>query len=296
MIEISHVSKSFGPVRALSDVSLTLGPGERTAFVGANGSGKTTLMRSVMGLLAVSGQVRIDGFDVRTHPERALRDVAYMPQVSPPLDAPVRELVRAIAALRGHAPARTAELADVMGLDYDRIARTRLRDLSGGTKQKLLAAMALASQPRVLVCDEPTANLDEAARHAFFGLVAQRPADAVLILCSHRTEEVRQLVDRVVELSEGHLVRDERLVEVLGQRALCRVEVRVQPGDAHAAPLSALGFLPVVGDLWRRSCTPGEKLGLVSRLLESRHLLSDLRVMDEEAWAAPGLSQTEVKA
>ena len=145
--------------------------------------------------------------------------------------------------------------------------------------------MALACQPRVLVCDEPTANLDEAARHAFFGLVAKRPADAVLVLCSHRTEEVRQLVDRVIELSEGLVVRDERLTEVLGQRVLCRIDARIQAGDAPAERLRSLGFSHVVDDLWRRACTPAEKLDMIARLLENRSALVDLQVLDEESWA-----------
>ncbi len=288
VIEIRGLSKSFGPVRALADVSLELRPGERVAFVGANGSGKTTLMRGMLGLLAVTGTVHIDGHDVRTHPERALRDVAYMPQVSPPLDAPVRELVRATAALRGHSTARTAELVATMGLEYDRIAPVRLRDLSGGTKQKLLAAMALASDPRVLVCDEPTANLDEAAREAFFGLVAKRPADAVLVLCSHRTEEVRALVDRVVELREGHVVRDAALAVVLPHRDACRIEVRVVAGVSLDAPLRALGFAPAEG-LWLRVCTAAEKLGILAAVLAHRPLLADLRVLEmaeNASWAS----------
>ena len=209
-VAVERVSKRFGAICALDDVSLTIRPGERVAFVGANGSGKTTLMRAVMGLLDVQGRVLVGGLDVRAFPQRALRHLAYIPQVAPPLDAPAGELVRAAAGLRGISPARTAELGELLGVDLKRIAQTRLRDLSGGTKQKLLAAMALAAEPRILVCDEPTANLDAQAREAFFGLVARRPADAVLILCSHRTEEVRQLVDRVVELGDGRVVRDAR--------------------------------------------------------------------------------------
>lgn len=243
LVDIQRVSKHFGAVRALHDVSLQLGAGQRVAFVGANGSGKTTLMRAMLGLLDVQGLVTIGGIDVRQRPDLALQQVAYIPQVAPPLDAPVRELVRAQCGLRGSDPARVAELAGRLGIDYTRIAAVRLRDLSGGTKQKILAALALAARARILVCDEPTANLDEAARQAFFDLVAQRPADSLLVLCSHRSEEVRQLVDRVVELREGVLVRDAQLASVLGERALCRVQVKTrgdvktlinsQPAHAH---------------------------------------------------------------
>ena len=146
---------------------------------------------------------------------------------------------------------------------------TRLRDLSGGMKQKILAAMALAADAQILVADEPTANLDTQARHAFFALVAARPADAVLILCSHRAGEVRQLVDRVVELREGHLIGDASLRDVVRDRALCRIEVVPSSQDA-ALPLTALGFGAVTDDLWQRTCTPAEKLELISQILAHR--------------------------
>jgi ABC-type multidrug transport system ATPase subunit len=287
LVDIQQVSKHFGAVRALHGVSLQLHAGEKLAFVGANGSGKTTLMRAMLGLLDMQGRVTIDGNDVRLRPELALRQVAYIPQVAPPLDAPVRELVRAQCGLRGTDPKSVADLAEQLGIDYGRIAGVRLRDLSGGTKQKILAALALSARSQILVCDEPTANLDEAARQAFFALVAKRPADSLLVLCSHRSEEVRQLVDRVVELREGVLVRDARLESVLGERALCRVQLKTQ-GEAPAllqAELMGLGFACVAPLTWRRQCNQAEKLALVSRVLEHRSHLGDLQVVDDERWS-----------
>jgi ABC-type multidrug transport system ATPase subunit len=209
MIEIEHVTKSFGPVVALHDVSLRIGAGERVAFVGSNGSGKTTLLRALLGLFRVQGCIRIAGIDVAREPQAALQHVAYIPQISPPLEAPVREVITAFAALRGVEARHVHDQAERMGLHLAAISGLRFRDLSGGMKQKLLAAMALAASAEVLVCDEPTANLDAAARHAFFEALDARPAGSVVILCSHREEEVRALVHRIVELRDGHLSRDE---------------------------------------------------------------------------------------
>lgn len=283
VLQLDGVSKKYGAVEALRGATLAIDAGERVAFVGSNGSGKTTLMRCALGLLACEGRVEICGADVRLDPVAALRHVAYIPQVAPPLDATVRDLVRTTSRLRGHSEGRVAELSTALGVDFARISGSRLRDLSGGTKQKILAAMALAADAQILVADEPTANLDTHARHAFFALVAARPADAALILCSHRTSEVRQLVGRVVELREGRVIADERLDDIVRDRAVCRVEV-VPGTEAVLTILTGLGFAAVADHLWHRTCTPAEKLDLLSRLLDHRADLADVRVLDVESW------------
>lgn len=208
MISVKGVTKRFGRVLALDGVNVEFARGERVALIGTNGSGKTTLLRAMAGLLRFEGRIEISGHDVAQRPERALAGFAYMPQVAPPLDAPVRELVRAYGALRGCQADEVASYATRLGLDWAAIERTRTRDLSGGMKQKLLAALALATQSAVLVCDEPTANLDAHARDVFFDLVAQRPKDSTLIVCSHRVDEVRRFVDRVIEMKDGRVLRD----------------------------------------------------------------------------------------
>lgn len=208
MITVLDVHKRFGAVTALGGVSLTIGGGERVAFVGTNGSGKTTLLRALLGLVRVEGRVTVFGADVAREPEVALRSVAYIPQIAPPIDAPVSEVVRAHAALRACDEGAVYERARRLGLAADACRQKRLRDLSGGMKQKLLAAMALASSAPVLVCDEPTANLDEDARASFFEQLAERPSSGIVIVCSHRIDEVRALVGRVVEMKDGRVSRD----------------------------------------------------------------------------------------
>lgn len=213
MIDVQGVSKKFGPVVALRDVTVRINGGERIAFVGSNGSGKTTLLRSILGLLRVEGRIQINGIDVATSPEVALRHVAYVPQVAPPLDASVAEVVRAHASLRQLEPMQIADRAGRLGLDLAAVKKSRFRDLSGGMRQKLLAALALATGASILVCDEPTANLDASARTAFFEELASLPPSQVVILCSHRPEEVRGFVDRVLEFGDGRLVSDSVLVK-----------------------------------------------------------------------------------
>jgi ABC-2 type transport system ATP-binding protein len=208
MIDIERVSKRYGELLVLSEVTLHVARGERVALIGANGSGKTTLLRAMLGLVRVQGRVLINGVDVAKSPELALTRVAYVPQIAPPLEAPVRELVRALASLRQIASEEVAVRAALLGLTLTDVADRRLRDLSGGMKQKLLAALALASDPEVLICDEPTANLDARARQSFFEQLEERRHERALILCSHRAEDVSRLVDRVIELDEGRVVND----------------------------------------------------------------------------------------
>lgn len=210
MIDIDHVSKAFGRVAALNDVALHIARGERVALVGSNGSGKTTLLRALLGLIRVRGRVTIGAIDVAKRPELALRHVAYVPQIAPPLEAPVREVVAALCALRGVDGATLAVCAEQLGLGLAAIQRTRFRDLSGGMRQKLLAAMALSARADVLICDEPTANLDAGARAAFFVQLAELKPEAIVILCSHRAEEVHGFVDRVISMRDGTVERDER--------------------------------------------------------------------------------------
>ncbi len=237
MIVVDHVEKRFGKVVALDDVSLRIEPGARVALVGTNGSGKTTLLRALAGLLRVAGRITIGGVDVSIAPERALASLAYVPQIAPPLEAPVAEVVRTHATLRAIAPSAVAARARRLELDVAAVARVRFRDLSGGMKQKLLAAMALATEAPVLVCDEPTANLDPAARAVFFEEIAARRADSILVVCSHRVDEVRGLVDRVVEMKDGKVAADtttERASRGETASAHAREREEVRAGEAPA--------------------------------------------------------------
>jgi ABC-2 type transport system ATP-binding protein len=293
MIHIEHVRKAYGKLTAVDDVSLAIGRGERVGFVGANGSGKTTLLRALVGLLRVEGKISIDGHDVARTPERALGCVSYMPQIAPPIETPVRDLVRAHASLRGLRVDTVERLLALLGVELAAIARKRFRDLSGGTKQKVLAALSLATAAPVLICDEPTANLDAPARAAFFREVDRRDAAGVLILCSHRVEEIRHLVDRVIELRDGRVHADVRL-GAAGLR-LHRMIVTLTAGASDAeAFLRATGFASEGAHRFGARLSHSDRLDVLSLLLvRHRRVIVDLQLDDagelELALAPPPL-------
>jgi ABC-2 type transport system ATP-binding protein len=281
MIRVHEVSKRFGRVVALDRVSTTIARGERVAIVGTNGSGKTTLLRAIVGLIAVNGWVEIDGVPVARDPVRALAKVAYAPQIAPPIDAPVEEIVRLQGTLRGVARSAVVARAGRLGLDLDTVATTRFRDLSGGMKQKVLAALALAAEAPVLVCDEPTANLDAHARAAFFAQVEERSRDSILVLCSHRVDEVRHMVDRVIEMRDGRIVRDAPIADLLGGLQGTRIEVKT-----HATPCATFlldrGFARVGDGRFSGTFRQSEKLELISDLLRLHDAaVTDLSIFDD---------------
>ncbi|MDP2272676.1 MAG: ABC transporter ATP-binding protein [Archangium sp.] len=286
MISIQNVSKAFGAVQALDAVSLELPPGSRVALVGTNGSGKTTLLRAVCGLLRVQGRITLFGADVAKEPEVALRSLASMPQIAPPLDAPVVELVRAFCVLRSRNPLAVATRARRLGLDLELVAKTRVRDLSGGMKQKLLAALALTAEAPVLICDEPTANLDPAARRVFFDEVLARPGNSILVLCSHRVDEVQHLVERVIQLDEGHVVADAPLSQTLAKLRGFRVDLSFREALAptELATLVARGFTASSPTRFHGEFSEVDKVEVVSRVVATwGPRLLDLSLQDSDA-------------
>lgn len=207
-LSISDARKSFGRVQALRGVDLDIPSGGRVALVGPNGSGKSTLIRALLGLVECEGRVLLDGRSPWEDRVALARRLAYVPQLAPSLGATVAEVVALVTATRGLSAGAVARVAAELELDVAEVARRPFRNLSGGMKQKLLLALALAARPALLVLDEPTASLDVRARAQFLGLCAQLPPDVTLLLCSHRSDELEHLTHRVVELAEGRVIAD----------------------------------------------------------------------------------------
>jgi len=278
-LDLRHVTKSFGRRQALAGIDLGIASGDRVALLGPNGSGKTTLTRAIMGLVQYEGEILVDGQPLGSGYELAAR-LAYVPQVTPQLGATVGEVVRVVSGLRGFSRSAVVDVAAELGLEIDRFRHQPVRGLSGGMRQKLFIALALAAPAELLILDEPTASLDAAARARVLEHVGAI-RDVTLILCSHRLDELRALVDHVVALDEGKVTYDGPAMSYLAARQEAVIELR-HHGDAQAW-LAANGFTRGAGDWWSRAVSHAEKLELLpAALAQLGGSLDDVVVRDTD--------------
>lgn len=290
-IEVHGLWRRFGPVAALRDLGFRIPRGRRVALIGPNGSGKSTLNRVLMGMLRFEGEVRIDGRSPLDERAEIARRMAYVPQIAPSFGVPVSALLSALVRIRGMPTGRVEAAARRLGLELGPLTGRPFRRLSGGTKQKLLIALALAAEASLLILDEPTGSLDAATRERFFPLFDALDPETTLLLCSHRLEEVRQLVDHVLVLDEGRLVYDGPVGDFLDSSTTAVVEVCVE-GEAACRWLEARGFRRGTGNWWLRTVSQTEKLALLPALAgELRGALRDLNVRDLE-WLQLGSQRT----
>jgi ABC-2 type transport system ATP-binding protein len=271
VIRFNNVSKSFRRARILDGIQLEVGLGERVALIGSNGAGKTTLIRCLLGEYTHDGEVLIQGRNPRLERTEVLGLIGFVPQLPPPLKMPVGQLIDFSAALCNTPAARMHEIAIRLGLDIASILARPFNKLSGGMKQKLLIAIALGRDAKVLVMDEPAANLDPQARKIFFELLEERAQSATMLISSHRINEVSALVNRVVELDLGKVVLDESIAENVSMTGMLsgRVVAR-QPEPALAKALEQWNFRVLDAQVtqWEGEVAGPDRLrflGMVSR-------------------------------
>jgi ABC-2 type transport system ATP-binding protein len=169
MIKIKNLTKKFGKTPILDSINLTVKRGDRIALIGPNGAGKTTLIRTILGQYLFNGELAVFDKNPRHHRVEILDRIGYVPQLPPPIQMNVGELVKFSAAIsRKSSIDAIYQKASELGLDIGENVKKPFQKLSGGMKQKLLIALALGRQPDILIMDEPAANLDPQGRQAFF--------------------------------------------------------------------------------------------------------------------------------
>jgi len=283
MICFDQVSKKFKKSKVLDSVSLNISAGERIALVGSNGAGKTTLIRTLLGEYTVNGTVTVEGISPRQDRTRVLRKIGFVPQLPPPLKMPVGEVIRFAAGTCGADPARMEAASATLGLDVASIVRQPFVKLSGGQKQKLLIGLVLGRDCEVLVMDEPAANLDPDSRRAFFGLLSELPPQTVMLISSHRLDEVAALVNRVVELDRGKVVLDDRVADAVGLNSMltCLIELS-RPEPALAKALTEWGFHDGERGLTWQGTVPGpDRLRFLAMMSRYAGILSGLNLQEK---------------
>lgn len=282
-IELKGVSRRFGKLTALDRLDLEIASGSKVALIGPNGSGKSTLTRILAGMLSCEGEVRVGGLSPLLDRRRLAPRVVYVPQAAPQLGATVREIVGAVASVRALDPAEIARVGERLDLDIAAVAEKPVRALSGGMKQKLLLAMAFAADSGLILLDEPTASLDARSRQEFYRLAGERGAGATVLLCSHRLEEVRHLVDAVVALEDGRLAWEGSVSEFLSRSSHTLIEVRAR-GEEASAWLRARSFQAGHEGAWSRVIVQAESLPLLRELFSGLNGgVESVRVRDLDA-------------
>jgi ABC-2 type transport system ATP-binding protein len=271
---ISNLSKTYGNgVRALQDVTLEI-PAGMFGLLGPNGAGKSTLMRTIATLQRPdAGSIRLGDLDVLGQPEDVRKILGYLPQefgFYPNLSA--ERVLDHFAALKG-----VADSGERRALVDALLAQTNLEDarkkavggFSGGMKQRLGIAIALAGRPKLIIVDEPTAGLDPNERHRFLNLLAEIGDDVIVILSTHIVEDVRELCSRMAIINEGRVI-------LQGDPARVLDEVR--------------------GQVWRKRLKKGEVADVRSRfkVISSRLVAGDpvVHVLSD---ASPGEGFTAVE-
>ena len=231
---LSQLTKRYAGVTALSEVSLTVAPGQRVALLGHNGAGKSTLMKIVLGLIGHDGgEVRVMGAPPGSGVARDA--TAYLPEsvaFHPALTG--REQIAHYLRLRGQAASGAADILARVGLAHalDR----RIGTYSKGMRQRVGLAQALIGTPRLLVLDEPTSGLDPVSRRDFYALLDELAArGAAILLSSHALTEVEARTDLIAILSQGRLVAQGSIGELRASADLpLTIQIRVANGGEQA--------------------------------------------------------------
>lgn len=242
MIEVQNLTKRYGELTAISNISFTAEKGQILGFLGPNGAGKTTTMRIITGFMpATSGTVKIAGFDIFEDSYECRRRIGYLPE-SPPLynDMTVATYLRFVGRIRGIAKAEIPDAVDrvLRSCGLEDVPHRVIGHLSKGYRQRVGLAQAMIHSPSVLVLDEPTIGLDPRQIIDIRGLIKELAADRTVILSTHILPEVSQLCDKVVIINQGRIVVEDMLENLTRDTTLEQVFLRYISQDT-AVPSGA---------------------------------------------------------
>jgi ABC-2 type transport system ATP-binding protein len=269
-VAVRHLTKDFGALRAVDDLSFSVGGGEVVGFLGPNGAGKSTTMKMITGyLLPTSGQIEVCGLDLSREPLAVKSAIGYLPEGAPLYgDMTPRRFLDFVANVRGmDAADRGRRIEAVVGrMALGGVMDQSIETLSKGFKRRVGLAQAILHDPPVLILDEPTDGLDPNQKHEVRELIRDIATDKVIIVSTHILEEVEAICSRAVIIAGGRLLADGRPAE-LASRSQFHNAVVLVLGGAPADCQEQLAAVPSVARVEVLDDTPGR---LRLRLLAHR--------------------------
>jgi len=253
MIEIEGLTKRFGQIAAVSDLSLSVGKGEVLGFLGPNGAGKSTTMKMITGYLAPSaGRVRVCGHDVETDPIAAQSQIGYLPEGAPAYgDMTARQFLRFIAEIRGFRgeAAKQAVARSVAKTELISVLDQPIETLSKGFKRRVGLAQAILHDPPVLIMDEPTDGLDPNQKFSVRNLLKAMAPQKAIIVSTHLLEEVEAICTRAVIIDRGAIVADGKPAELLARSRHHNAVTLTLPAAQAQGAIAKLKALPDVASV-----------------------------------------------
>ncbi len=280
LIDIKHLSKSFKKIKVIDDMTISFSSDERVALIGQNGAGKTTLIRCILGQYVYDGELTVFGLNPRTDREEILKSVGFVPQLPPPLKMTVKEILDFFSGLTGTDKNEFIKISEDLGLSIKNNLSKPFLKLSGGMKQKLLVSLALGRKPKIILMDEPSANLDPQAREIFFQYLNDVSKDTLMILSSHRMNEISTLVTRIVEMDLGKVTLDEHLVIASGSenKFAYKIEFKEINDDLRNILLD-WKFTEVNGNLvWKSEINESDNAKFLNIISHFSAVIKDMKV------------------
>ena len=217
MVEVKKLTKCYGDIKAVDDISFTVDTGEVLGFLGPNGAGKSTTMNIITGYISsTSGTVTVDGSEILENPKETKKKIGYLPEI-PPLypDMTVRKYLEFMFDLKKVRLPKKEHIDEIMRLvQIDDKEKRIIKNLSKGYRQRVGFAQALLGNPPVLILDEPTVGLDPKQIIEIRKLIRGLGKKHTVIFSSHVLSEVSATCDRVIVISEGRIVADARTDEL----------------------------------------------------------------------------------
>jgi ABC-2 type transport system ATP-binding protein len=278
-IEARSLSKHYGNLRAVDELSFEVGSGEVLGFLGPNGAGKSTTMKMLTGFLTpTSGTAVINGHDIIEDSLAARRSIGYLPEGAPAYgEMSVRKFLEFIARARGFRGRDALDKAAVAieRLNLDKVPEQPVETLSKGFKRRVGLAQAILHDPEVLILDEPTDGLDPNQKHEVRRLIREMSSEKIIVISTHVLEEVQALCNRAMIISDGRLLVDdspagliassryhnavtlvveqpERVASILSELPQAR-KVELREGELTVFPAPGESLFEVISDMVREN-------------------------------------------